>query len=92
MNGNGRLTAPPEFKAVLVTNSVYGTMSEGRSSRPATGSSTLASFSPKTRTREARYVRGRKVQGLEASMDQRSSIQSVQQMPSPPVPPLPVYP
>jgi hypothetical protein len=55
MSGNGRLTAPPEFKVVLVTNSVYGMMSEGRRSRPATGISTLASFSPKTRTREARY-------------------------------------
>ena len=55
MNGNGRLTAPPEFKVVLVTNSVDGMRSEGRRSWPPTGSTTLASFSLRARTREARH-------------------------------------
>ena len=46
MNVNGRLTAPPEVEVVLVTNSVDDMVSEGRSSGPTAGGTTLASFSP----------------------------------------------
>jgi len=56
MNGNGRLTAPPEFKVVLVTNSVDGMMSQGTRNRPRTGSTRLASFSPSTRTSQVRHA------------------------------------
>jgi hypothetical protein len=46
MNGNGRLTAPPQVEVALVTNSVDGMMSRGRSSGLPTGGTTLARFSP----------------------------------------------
>ena len=56
MNGNGRLTAPPEVEVALVTNSVDGMVLEGGMARPTTRGTTLASFSPGigTRTREER--------------------------------------
>jgi hypothetical protein len=58
MNVNGRLTAPPEVEVVLVTNSVDDMVSEGRSSGPTAGGTTLASFSPGsgTRMREGRRI------------------------------------
>ena len=54
MNVNGRLTAPPEVEAVLVTNSVDGMMLEGWKSGPTTGGTTLASFFTGTRPRDER--------------------------------------
>jgi hypothetical protein len=56
MNGNGRLTAPPQVEVALVTNSVDGMVSEGRKEWPKTRGTTLASFSPGTgtQTREER--------------------------------------
>lgn len=47
MNGNGRLTAPPQVEVVLVTNSVDGMVSEGRGCGPETGGIALARFSPR---------------------------------------------
>ena len=68
MNVNGRLTAPPQVEVVLVTNSVDDMVSEGRSSGPTTGGTTLAKFSPGSgiRMREERRlvcVGGRAAQG-----------------------------
>lgn len=56
MNGNGRLTAPPQVEVALVTNSVDGMVLEGRMAWPTTRGTTLASFSPGTgtQTREER--------------------------------------
>jgi len=58
MNGNGRLTAPPQVEVALVTNSVDGMMSRGRNSGPTTGGTTLAKFSPGSgmRMREERRI------------------------------------
>ncbi len=69
MNVNGRLTAPPQVEVALVTNSVDGMVSEGRS-KPTIGGTTLAKFSPGfgTRTREERRnscVGGRAAQGAQ---------------------------
>lgn len=58
MNGNGRLTAPPQLEVALVTNSVYGMMLEGRNSGPTTGGITLASFSPGTGTQTRNKRKG----------------------------------
>ncbi len=50
MNGNGRLTAPPQVEVALVTNSVDGMVLEGRMAWPTTRGTSLASFSPGTGT------------------------------------------
>ena len=70
MNGNGRLTAPPQVEVALVTNSVDGMMSRGRKNRLTTGGTTLAKFSPGsgTRMREGRRIScvgGRAVAGAQ---------------------------
>ena len=56
MNGNGRLTAPPQVEVALVTNSVDGMMSGSRKSGLTAGGTTLAKFSPGSglRTRDER--------------------------------------
>jgi hypothetical protein len=48
MNGNGRLTAPPQLEAVLATNSVYGMVFEHASNQLATRGTSLdtSSFGP----------------------------------------------
>ncbi len=46
MNGNGRLTAPPQVEVALVTNSVDGMVSGGWNEGPTTGGTTLAKISP----------------------------------------------
>ena len=45
MQVNGRLTAPPQFEAALVTNSVFGIASKGRASRSSARGTTLAQSS-----------------------------------------------
>ena len=69
MNVNGRLTAPPQVEVALVTNSVDGMVSGGWS-KPTTGGTTLASFTPGSgmRMREGRRlvcVGGRAAQGAQ---------------------------
>ena len=56
MNDNGRLTAPPQVEVALVTNSVFGMVSEGWKSGLTAGGTTLAKVSPGSgrRTREER--------------------------------------
>ena len=56
MNGNGRLTAPPQVEVALVTNSVDGMVSGGWMYGLTTGGTTLAKFSPGPgrRTRDER--------------------------------------
>jgi hypothetical protein len=46
MNGNGRLTAPPQVEVALVTNSVDGMVSGGWMSGPTTGGTPLVKVSP----------------------------------------------
>lgn len=56
MDVNGRLTAPPELEAALVTNSVDGMVSESRGCGLPIRGTTLARISPGTgtQTREER--------------------------------------
>ena len=56
MNANGRLTAPPELRAVLVTNSVFGNLLQGRLARPEARGNLLATppFSTRPDVRHAR--------------------------------------
>ena len=58
MNGNGRLTAPPQVEVALVTNSVDGMVSGGWMYGLPTGGTTLAKVSPGsgTRMREERRI------------------------------------
>ena len=57
MNGNGRLTAPPQVEVALVTNSVDGIVSEGWNDGPKTLGTTLANWSLGTCSR-TRNLRG----------------------------------
>ena len=57
MNVNGRLTAPPQFEAVLVTNSVCSIVRQGTGIQPKARGTTLDT-SPLGTNRQSRLQRG----------------------------------